>query len=149
MDKISVLDPNQHVFGPPGSRSGSTNQKYGFGSFYHQAKIVKKNLDSYCFVTSFGLFISEKWFKCLFFIFYNIQTFIHSITFFHRHSLRPLSISSSLVCSVGKHPPVVPSRESNSGLPYSKPTRYHLSHAAPLNVPSKSNKQENLFLKLP
>ncbi len=27
--------------------------------------------------------------------------------------------------------PVVPSRESNSGLPYSKPTRYQLSHAAP------------------
>ncbi len=25
----------------------------------------------------------------------------------------------------------VPSRESNSGLPYSKPTRYQLSHAAP------------------
>jgi hypothetical protein len=25
---------------------------------------------------------------------------------------------------------VVPSRESNSGLPYSKPTRYQLSHAA-------------------
>jgi hypothetical protein len=23
----------------------------GSGSFYHQAKIVKKNLDSYCFVT--------------------------------------------------------------------------------------------------
>jgi hypothetical protein len=29
---------------------------------------------------------------------------------------------------------VVPSRESNSGLPYSKPTRYQLSHAAPLLV---------------
>jgi hypothetical protein len=28
-------------------------------------------------------------------------------------------------------PSVVPSRESNSGLPYSKPTRYQLSHAAP------------------
>jgi hypothetical protein len=25
----------------------------GSGSFYHQAKIVKKNLDSYCFVTFF------------------------------------------------------------------------------------------------
>jgi hypothetical protein len=29
-----------------------------------------------------------------------------------------------------KHLPVVPSRESNSGLPYSKPSRYQLSHAA-------------------
>jgi hypothetical protein len=29
---------------------------------------------------------------------------------------------------------VVPSRESNSGLPYSKPTRYQLIHAAPLLI---------------
>ncbi len=46
--------PDLHVFGPP----GSTNQRYGSGSgpgsFYHQAKIVRK---TYCFVTSFGLFI--------------------------------------------------------------------------------------------
>jgi hypothetical protein len=34
---------------------------------------------------------------------------------------------------LGKNLPVVPSRESNSGLPYSKPTRYQLSHAAILN----------------
>ncbi len=71
---------------------------------------------------------------CLFFIFYNIHTFIQSHSFnpiILRHSLRPLSISSLLVCSVGNHLPVVPSRESNSGLPYSKPTRYQLSHAAP------------------
>ncbi len=42
---------------------------------------------------------------CLFFIFYNLHTFIQSHsynTFIHRHSLRPLSISSSLLCSVGK-----------------------------------------------
>ncbi len=49
---ISVADPDPnpdpHVFGPPGS-----------GSFYHKAKNSKKNLDSYCFVTSFWLFISE------------------------------------------------------------------------------------------
>jgi hypothetical protein len=31
----------------------------------------------------------------------------------------------------GKHLPVVPSQESYSGLPYSKPTRDLLSHAAP------------------
>ncbi len=36
-------DPeDQHVFGPPGSKSGSINQRYGSGSFYHQAKIVRK-----------------------------------------------------------------------------------------------------------
>ncbi len=56
--------PDPHVFGPPGS--GSTSQRYGSGtgsgsgSFYHQAKNSKKNLDSYCFVTSFGLFMFEK-----------------------------------------------------------------------------------------
>ncbi len=36
--------------------------------------------------------------------FYNIHTYIHTITFIRRHSLRPLTISSSLVCSVGKTP---------------------------------------------
>jgi hypothetical protein len=30
--------PDPHVFGPPGS--GSISQRYGSGSFYHQAKIV-------------------------------------------------------------------------------------------------------------
>jgi hypothetical protein len=56
----SVPDPDPHVFGPPGS--GSISQRYGSGSgngsgsFFHQAKKSKKNLDSYCFVTSFGLF---------------------------------------------------------------------------------------------
>jgi hypothetical protein len=42
-------DPDPHVVGPPGS-----------GSFYHQAKIVRKNPKSFCFVASFGLFIIEK-----------------------------------------------------------------------------------------
>ncbi len=33
----SVADPDPHVFGPPGSRSGSISQRYGSGSgsFYH------------------------------------------------------------------------------------------------------------------
>jgi hypothetical protein len=38
----SVADPNPHVFKPPGS--GSTSQRYGSGSFYHHAKIVRKTL---------------------------------------------------------------------------------------------------------
>jgi hypothetical protein len=38
--KTSVADPD--VFGPPGS--GSISQRYGSGSFYHQAKIVRKTL---------------------------------------------------------------------------------------------------------
>ncbi len=51
--------PDPHVFGPPGS--GSTSQRYGSGSgsFYTHAKIVKKNLDSFYFVTLFD-FLSLK-----------------------------------------------------------------------------------------
>jgi hypothetical protein len=50
--KSSVADPDPsdpYVFGPPGSGS----------IFYLQAKVVRKNLDSYCFVTSFD-FLSSK-----------------------------------------------------------------------------------------
>ncbi len=52
-------DPDPHDFGPPGS--GSTSQRYGSGSgsFYHHAKIVRKNLNSYYFVTLFD-FLSLK-----------------------------------------------------------------------------------------
>ncbi len=50
--RIWTWDP--HGFGPSGS--GYIRQMYGSGSFYHQAKKSKKNLDSYCFATSFGLF---------------------------------------------------------------------------------------------
>ncbi len=46
---FSVPDPDlnpdshdPHVFGHPGS--GSTSQRYGSGSFYYQAKIVRKTL---------------------------------------------------------------------------------------------------------
>ncbi len=53
----SVADPEDpFVFGPPGS--GSNNQKYGFGSFYHQAKIVRKPWTHNtvgCVVSSFWL----------------------------------------------------------------------------------------------
>jgi len=54
-------DPD--VFDPdPLVRDGSP----GSGSFYHRAKLSKKNLDSYFFVTSLWLFIYEKWCKCSF-----------------------------------------------------------------------------------
>jgi hypothetical protein len=36
-------DPDPRVFWPPGS--GSTSQKYGSGSFYHHAKIIRKTLN--------------------------------------------------------------------------------------------------------
>ncbi len=47
IQKSSVADPDPldpYVFGPSGS--GSISQRYGskFGSFYHQAKIVRKTL---------------------------------------------------------------------------------------------------------
>jgi hypothetical protein len=37
-------DPDPHVVRPPGSRSGSISQRYRSGSFYQQAKILRKNL---------------------------------------------------------------------------------------------------------
>ncbi len=58
-EPISVPDP--HGFGP----SGSVSQKYGPDPdppiiFLSSSKKSKKNLYSYCFLTSFGLFIFEK-----------------------------------------------------------------------------------------
>jgi hypothetical protein len=46
---LQLADPDpsdSYVFGPPGSRSRSISQRYGSGSgsFYHQAKIVRKTL---------------------------------------------------------------------------------------------------------
>ncbi len=54
---ISVANPNPdpsdpYVFGLPKSGSGSISQRYGSGSLSPSRK-SKKNLDSYCFVTSF------------------------------------------------------------------------------------------------
>ena len=53
MSSVPDLDPNPdpdppdpHVFGPPGSGSWSISQRYGSGSFYHQAKILRKTLIS-------------------------------------------------------------------------------------------------------
>jgi hypothetical protein len=56
--QASVPDPNPrdpHVFGPPPG-SGSIRQRYGSGSriLLSSSKSSKKDLDSYCFVTSFG-----------------------------------------------------------------------------------------------
>jgi len=52
----SVADPDSqdpYVFEPPGSGSGSSSTEYGSGSFYNQAKIVRKTLNNfYDFVTS-------------------------------------------------------------------------------------------------
>jgi hypothetical protein len=58
---ISVADPDPDPrgFDPTGSGSGSINQRYGSGSgsgiriLISLSKNSKKNLDIYCFVTSF------------------------------------------------------------------------------------------------
>jgi hypothetical protein len=52
LSSVADTDPYDSFFGPP--ESGSISQRYGSGSrsFYHQTKIVRKNSDSYCFVTS-------------------------------------------------------------------------------------------------
>jgi len=53
----SVADPDPYFFGPLGS--GSINQRHG-RILLSSNKNNKKNLDSYCFVTSFLLCIFKK-----------------------------------------------------------------------------------------
>ncbi len=64
----TFLDP--YVFGHPGYASGYISQRYGSGSlpiqYISSSKNCKKNIDSYCFMTPFWLFIFEKWCKCTF-----------------------------------------------------------------------------------
>ncbi len=68
---------------------------------------------------------------CLFSYFFNIHTFIQS-QYIHPLPFAEASLHFFIACMLsGDNLPVVPSRESNSGLPYSKPTRCKLSHAAP------------------
>jgi hypothetical protein len=63
---------------------------------------------------------------CIYLSLYN--RYIHT-SFIRKHSLRFISISSQLSAQWVK-PPWGPSRDLNSGLPYSKPARYQLSHTA-------------------
>ena len=61
---------------------------------------------------------------CLFFIFLYIHRFIQS-QFIHPSPFAEASLHFFIACMLsGEDLPVVPSREPNSGLPYSKPTRY-------------------------
>ncbi len=71
----------------------------------------------------------------IYFVFFNtcIPNHIHTmIPYIHPSPFAEASLHFliALVLS-GENLPVVPSRESNSGLPSSKATRYQLSHAAP------------------
>jgi hypothetical protein len=74
----SVPDPN---LDPDPHGSGSISQRFGSGSFYKASKNSKNNLDSYCFVTSFGLFIFEKGCKCT--LKYKQIFFFFFFFFFH------------------------------------------------------------------
>jgi|688.fasta_scaffold534592_1 hypothetical protein len=58
-----VADPDPRVFGPSESGPGSKSQRYGSGSgsFYHEAKIVRKPLISTVLWLLFDFFIFEKW----------------------------------------------------------------------------------------
>ncbi len=65
------------------------------------------------------------------FIFYDIHTFIQS-QYIYPLPFAEASLHFLIACKLsGENFPVVPRRETNSGLPYSKPTRCQLSHAAP------------------
>ncbi len=79
--------------------------------------------------------------RCLF-IFHIFITFIHSITFIKYIDPSPFAgVSLHLFIArklSGKYLPVVPRRESNSCLPYSKPTCYQLSYAAPWTEPRRT-----------
>jgi hypothetical protein len=55
----SVADPDPSLFGPPGSGSGSISE-VRIRILLSSSKNIKKTLGSYCFVTSFLLFILEK-----------------------------------------------------------------------------------------
>ncbi len=67
---------------------------------------------------------------CLFW-FYNIHTFIQS-QYIPPSPFAEAFLHILIACVLsGEIFPVVPRRESNSGLPYSKPTRCQLGHAAP------------------
>ncbi len=67
---------------------------------------------------------------CLFFRFCNIHTFNTFIQYIYPSPFAGASLHFLIACKLsGINLPVVPSRISNSGLPYSKSTRYQLSHA--------------------
>ncbi len=62
----SVVDPDPYVFGPTGSGSViiCTDSSLFVWILPPTSKNNKKNLDFYCFLTSFWHFIFEDWCKC-------------------------------------------------------------------------------------
>ena len=85
----------------------------------------------------------------VYFDFYNIHTFIQS-QYIHPSPFVEASLHILIACVLsGGNFPVGPSRESNSGLPYSKPTRCQLSHAAPSNWATLPHQKGNLLYFVP
>jgi hypothetical protein len=81
-------------------------------------------------------------FLFIFHSFYNRHSYNHN----HPSPFAEASLHFLIACMLsGKDLPVVPSRESNSGLPYSKPTRYQLSHAAQTFYSAASVWQQNML----
>jgi hypothetical protein len=89
---------------------------------YNEFKGFFKGLGALCY--SFCIFI---FIFFLFFLQYIYRTFIHTVIH-SQHSMRPISISSQLNAQWAEPPWT---RDSNSGLPYSKPAHNHLNYAAP------------------
>jgi hypothetical protein len=68
------------------------------------------------------------------FIFYEMHTFIQSQSIYPS-PFAEASLHFLIACMLsGENFPVVPSRELNSGLPYSKPTHCQVSRAAPFRA---------------
>jgi hypothetical protein len=110
-------------------------------AFFYSSKLAKLYLTLFFFFK--GLVAGCHSF-CLFW-FYNIHTFIQS-QYIHPSSFAEASLHFLIACVLsGENFPVVPSRESNSGLPYSKPTRCQLSHAAPCLIVDQIQKSSRNF----
>jgi hypothetical protein len=69
------------------------------------------------------------------FIIFNIHSYITIIlSFILHHSLMPVSLYPHRLLAQHEEPPGVPSRDSNSYLPFGKPTHYQLSYTAPYEL---------------
>jgi hypothetical protein len=89
------------------------------------------------FNTSVEHLLKKVWWQdATLFVYFSYILYIHKFIqsqFIHPSPFAEASLHFFIACMLsGEDLPVVPSRESNSGLPYSKPTRCQLSHAAPL-----------------
>ncbi len=95
-------------------------------------KGLEWNLSLHCleFQKVWGMMSHFFWFSLIF-----SSTYIHSITFIQYIHPSPLAKVPLHLLNAGqlsvKNLPIEPSRESNLGLAYSRPTHYQLSHVAP------------------